>query len=124
MGSSNTFFRISYQRIQNRGDDLLCRDVVNEQEHPGAQGFNGGQCIGELPLGSRQFLDLCPINRFQKLFSRGEVAIQGPRSDARLPGDVVQAGIGPRTCERLLRDSQNAFTIPLRVNARFSFGRL
>jgi hypothetical protein len=47
------------------------------------------------------------------------VAIPGFRSNTRTLGGVVQAGIGARPGERLLRDFENALTIPLRVRAAF-----
>jgi hypothetical protein len=52
------------------------------------------------------------------------VAIQGPRPNTCLFGDVVQAGICARPGERILGDFQNAFAIPLRVGAGLSLGRL
>ncbi len=52
------------------------------------------------------------------------MAIQSPRPNACLFGDVVQAGVCARPGERLLGDLQNAFAIPQRVGARLSLGRL
>ena len=53
----------SNQGIQRRRDDLLRRDVVHEQQHPGSQGFNRGHGFGKVPLRSGQLFDLRPINR-------------------------------------------------------------
>jgi len=38
----------SNQRIQRRGDDLLGRNVVDEQQHPGSQRFQGWHGLSEI----------------------------------------------------------------------------
>src|SRR5579862_3267136 len=48
------------------------------------------------------------------------MAVQSPRPNSCLFGDVVQARICARPGERLLGDLQNAFAIPLRVRAGLS----
>jgi ribosomal protein L20 len=40
--------RASNQRIQRRGDDLLGRNVVDEQQHLGSQHFQRGHGLGEV----------------------------------------------------------------------------
>src|SRR5258708_28232761 len=98
----------SDERIQRRGDDLLSRYVVNEQKHPCAQRFNRGHGVGELPLCCRQLFHFRLINRLNQRIAAWEVAIQSPRSDTRLFGDVVQTGVGAVTGEFLPGPFQNA----------------
>src|SRR6202521_1943790 len=52
------------------------------------------------------------------------MAIQSPRPNTCLFGDVVQAGICARPGKRLLGDFQNALAIPLGIGARLTRGRL
>ena len=85
--TAGTFIQLrgaSHHRIQRRGDDLLGRDVVDEQQHPGSQRFKRGHGLGEIALCCRQFLHLSPVDRLDECISRGKVAIQSSGSDARL----------------------------------------
>ena len=79
----------------------------------------------EPALRSRQLSNFSTVHGFQQGVARGEVAIQGSRSDFSLPGNIVQAGVGARARERLLRDFQDALAVALGVSARlrswFSF---
>jgi hypothetical protein len=66
---------ISNQGIQRRRDDLLRRDVVHEQQHPGSQGFNRGHRLGKVPLRSGQLFDLRPINHLNQRLARRKMSI-------------------------------------------------
>jgi len=94
--SARTFiqFRVtSNERIQGRGDNLLGRDVVDEQQHPGSQCFNRRHGLGELLLGCGELFHLSSIDRLEQCIARRKVAVQSSRSNARLFGDVIEAGI-------------------------------
>jgi hypothetical protein len=64
------------------------------------------------------------VDGFEKGIARRKVTVQGSRSDPRVFGNVVQAGVCAVTCERLLGDFQNALAIPLGIGARLPWGRL
>ena len=49
--TAGTFIQLrgaSNQGIQRRGDDLLGRNVIDEQQHPGSQRFQGGHGRSEV----------------------------------------------------------------------------
>src|SRR5580658_5559544 len=50
------------------------------------------------------------------------MAIEGPRSNACLFSDVVEASVRAGPSKRLLRHLQNAFAVAQRIGARFSPG--
>ena len=112
--------RASDETIQCGGYDLLRRNVVNEQQHPGSQCLNRRHCLGELTLRRSQLFHFTPIDRFDQGVSRGKVTIQSARAHFRLFGNVVQAGVRTKTGKRLLRRLQNALAVPLRIRARLS----
>jgi hypothetical protein len=96
--TAGTFIQLrgaSNQRVQRRSDDLLGRNVVNEQQHPGSQRFQRWHGLSEVECRGRELFHLRPIDRLQKRIARRKVAIQSARSDAGLFGDVVQAGACP-----------------------------
>jgi len=112
--------RASDETIQCGGYDLLRRNVVNEQQHPGSQCLNRRHCLGELALRRSQLFHFTPIDRFDQGVSGGKVTVQGSRAHFRLFGDLVQAGIRTKTCKRLLRYLQNTLAVSLRIRARLS----
>ena len=114
--------RASHICIQGRGDDVLCRNVVDEQQHPGAQRFNWGHRLGKLALGCGQPFYFSAIDRLDQCISRRKVAILGSRSDASLLGDVVQTGICPELGKRFLGYFNNEVAIALCVGAGLALG--
>ncbi len=110
--------------IQCGGNDLLCRDVVDEQQHPGSQCFNRGHCFSELACRRSQLFHFTPINRFDQGIAGGKVTIQSSGSHSRLSGNIVQAGVSAKSSKRLLRHLQNALAVSLRIRARLSLGGL
>ena len=98
------------ERVQCWGDDLLGRDVVDEEYHPCPQGLNGGKGFGELLLGCGQFFNLSPIDRLDQRIARRKVAIESSRSDLCFFGDVVEACFASsRMRSRLLCASVRGF---------------
>jgi len=112
--------RTAYQAIQRRSNDLLRRNVVNEQQHPGSQCLNRRHRPGELALGRSQLFHFTPIDRFDQGVSGGKVTVQSSGSNSCLFGNIVQAGVRAKTCKRLLRHLQNTLAVPLRIRARLS----
>jgi hypothetical protein len=62
------------------------------------------------------------VDGLEKGIARPKVTVQGSRSDARVFGNVVQAGVCAVPCERLLGDLQNALAIPLGIGAQLMRG--
>jgi len=110
----------SDETIQCGGYDLLRRNVVNEQQHPGSQCLNRGHGLGEFSLCHSQLFHFAPIDRFDQGVARGKVTIQSPRAHIRLFGNLVQAGVSAKTCKRLLRNLQNTLAVPQRIGAGLS----
>ena len=63
-------------RIQCRGDDPLCCNVVNQQEHLGSQRFNRRHGLSESAFRCRQFLDFGPVDRLNQCMPSRKVAIE------------------------------------------------
>ena len=103
--------------MQSGADDLLGRDVIDEEEQPGAESFDGGEGLGELALGLDQLLDPRGVDGLEQGLAVGEVAVKGSGADASGFGDVVEGGIGTVTGEGLFGDREDAFAIALRVDA-------
>ena len=108
--------------VQRRGDDVLGLDVVDEQLHPGAQGFQGRQTLGELPFRRGQLFYFGAIDRFDQRVAGRKMAIQSSRAHPRFFGNVVQAGAGAVAGEGLLGHFQHARAVALSVGARFAVG--
>jgi len=75
--------RASSNGIESGRNDVLCRNVVDEQQHPGSKRFDWGHGIGETGRGRREFLHFVPVNTFDQLIARREMAIEGTGSNAR-----------------------------------------
>ena len=114
--------RASDDCIESGRNDVLCRDVVNQQQHPGSKRFERRHGLGEAGSGSRKFLHFIPVNAFDQLIPRREMAIQGTRSNARLLGDFVQTGIGALSGKGFLRNFKDTLAVAQRVYARFAGG--
>ncbi len=107
----------SDKRIQRGGDDLLCRDVIDEQQHPRSQGFNRRHGPGESAFRFRQLLHLAPVHRLDQRVTGGKVPIQRSGSHPRLCRDVIQARVRAVARKRFFRDFQKTFAIPLRIHS-------
>ena len=108
-------------RMQSWANDLFRRNVVDEQQHPGAQCFNGRQACREPILGCGQFFHLAPIDRFNQRIACRKVAIQSSRSHTCLFRNVVQAGaLAPDRVNPSFAASRMRHTVALRVGARLS----
>jgi hypothetical protein len=94
--------------------------VVNKQQHPRTQRFNGRHGCSEPTLCSGQLFHFTPIDGFDEGVPGGKVTIQGSGSDTCLSRNIVQAGVGPLACKRLLCRFQDAPAVPLSVCSRFS----
>src|SRR5258708_5967516 len=117
--STRTFIQLggaSDEGIQCRGDDVLGGNVIDEQQHPGAQRFDRGHGISELPFRRGQLLYLSAINGFDQRIACRKVAIESSRSNACVFGDIIQAGVCAGPGKRLLGDVQNALAIALRIS--------
>lgn len=86
--------RTSGNGIESGRNDVICRNVIHQQEHPGSQRFNRGHGFGKAASGRREFLNFVPVNTFDQFVPRREVAVQGTRSNTRLLRDFLQTGIG------------------------------
>ncbi len=117
VGIFKHFLVISEQRVQGRRDDLFCSDGVNEQQQPRPQRFDRRERGCEFLRGGGQLFQFLSVNRFEKFFPSRKVTIQSARSDARLFGDFVQAGIRARTSKRLPGNFEDALAIALRIGA-------
>src|SRR5690349_21358038 len=79
----------SDESIQCRGDDVLGRDVINEQQHPGSQCVDRSHGLSEVPLCGGKLLYLSAIDRLDQCLAGRKVSIQSSCSHLRLFGDVV-----------------------------------
>jgi hypothetical protein len=68
--------------------------VVDEEIHPGAEGFNGREGGGEARGGGGELLDFAAIDGFDERVAGGEVAVEGSGTDAGEASDFVEAGGG------------------------------
>ena len=80
--------------VEGGSDDLLGGEVVDEEEHPGAEGVEGRKSGGEFAFGGGEFFDLGTIDGFDEGVAGGKVTVESAGSDLGLAGDVVEAGIG------------------------------
>ena len=99
--------RTSGNGIKRRRNDVLCRDVIDQQQHPGSKRFERRHLLSEAACGRREFPHFVPVNTFDQLIPRREMAIQSTYSDARL-----------------LRDSSRLAVAPCRVKASFATSRM
>ena len=65
--------RASDYAVERRRNDVLCRDVVDEQKHPGSKRFDWRHGLGEAGSGSRKFLHFVPVNTFNQHIDRKSV---------------------------------------------------
>jgi len=115
--------RASGNGIESGGNDVLCRNVIHQQQHPGSQRFNRRHGVGKAASGSREFLYFVAVDAFDQLVPRREMAVQGASSNARLFRDFFQTGIGALSGKGCLRDFKNALAVAQCVCTRFADGR-
>jgi hypothetical protein len=96
--------------------------VVNEEKHPGPEGFERRQGGGEARAGVGEFLDFAAVDGFDEGVASWEVAIECARADAGSACDVVEARGCAKAGEDLLGYLKDALTVPLRVGAGSSGG--
>jgi hypothetical protein len=99
---------------------VLCRDIIDEQQQPGAQCLDRRHGGNEPARRRGQLFHLTPIDRFDQRIPRREMAVQGTGPDTRLLRDVVQAGSRTVAGESHLRHFENSLAVPLRVGSRLS----
>ncbi len=116
--------RASGDAVESGRNDVLCRDVIDEQQQPGAQGLDRRH-RGDEPARCRgQLFHLTPIDRFDQRIPCREMAIQGTGSDTRLLRDVVQTGIGTVARKGPFGHFENSLTVAHSIRSRLSFGGL
>jgi hypothetical protein len=110
----------AHHGIERRGDDLLGGHVVDEQQHPGSQRFERRHRFSKIVRCSGQFFNMSAIDRLDEGIPGREMAIQGSGSDARLSGDVVEAGVGAVASKGLFGHFQDALAIAQGIGAGFA----
>jgi hypothetical protein len=109
--------------VESGRNDVLCRDVIDEQQQPGAQGLDRRH-RGDEPARCRgQLFHFTPIDRFDQGIPCREMAVQGTGSDTRLLRDVIQTGSRAVARKSDLRHFENSIAVTLRVGSRLSLGR-
>ena len=101
--------------IESGRNDVLCRNVIDQQQHPGSKRFERRHGLGEMGRGRREFLHFVPVNTFDQVVARRKMAIESTSSNARLLRDFLQAGIGSLSGEDSLRNFKNALAVAQRV---------
>ena len=107
--------RASDDGIESGRNDVFCRNIIDQQQHPGSKRFERGHGLGETGRGRREFLHFVAVNTFDQLIPRRKMAIEGTSSNARLLRDFLQAGIGALSGKDSLRNFKNALAIAQRV---------
>ena len=107
--------RAACNGIESGRNDVLCRNVIDQQQHPGSKRFERGHGLGETGRGRREFLHFVPVNTFDQLIARWKMAIEGACSNTRLLRDLLQAGIGAMPGKDSLRNFKNALAVAQRV---------
>ena len=116
--------RTSDQAVESGRNDMLRRDVIDEEQHPGSQGFDRRHCFSQLARRCGQLFHLASIDSFDQRIPRGEMAIQRTGSNAGLSGNLVKAGVCAESRKCLFRNFQNALSVALGIRARLASGGL
>jgi len=112
--------RASGNAVESGRNDVLGRDVVDEQQQPGAQGLDRGHRGSEDVRCRCQLFHFAPVDPFDQCIPCREMAIQGTGSNTRLLRDVVQTGSRAVARKSPLRHFENSLAVPLRVGSRLS----
>jgi hypothetical protein len=116
--------RATGDTVESGRNDVLCCDVVDEEQQPGAQGLDWRH-RGDEPARCRgQLFHLTPIDRFDQRVPCREMAIQGAGPDTRLPGDVVQTGSRAVARKSRFRHFENSLAVAQSIRSRLSLGSL
>src|SRR5580658_10163370 len=94
--------------------------MVNEEKHPGPEGFERRQSGGEALFGCRKLFDFAAVDGFDEAVASGEVAIEGGVADAGSACDVVEARGCSVAGENFLSYLKNALAVALGVGAGFA----
>jgi len=79
-------------RVHRGNDEFLARNVVDEKQHPGAEGFERRHVGGEALLGGGEFFNFAAVDGSDEGIAGRKVAIERARTDACLASDIVKAG--------------------------------
>ena len=109
--------------VHGGDDEHLAGDVVDEEQHPGAEGFERRHGGGEALCGCGELFDFAAVDGFDESVAGGEVAIERAGADAGLAGDVVEAGGAAVAGEDVFGDLKDALAVALRVRAGLAGGR-
>ena len=116
--------RASGDAVEGGGNDVLCRDVIDKQQQPGAQGLDREHHCGEAARCRGQLFHLTPVDRFDQRIPRRKMAIQGTGSDTRLLRDVVQTGRRAVARKGPFRHFENPLAVAQSIRSRLSLGGL
>ncbi len=108
--------------VQRGNDEFLDGDVVDEEQHPGAEGIEGRQCGSEALLGGGEFFHFGEVDGFDEGVAGGEVAVEGAGADAGLAGDLVEARGSAVTGKDLLGYRKDEFAVALGIGAGLAGG--
>lgn len=97
--------------------------MVDEKQHPGAEGFERWHAGCEALLGGGEFFNLAAIDSFDEGIAGGKVAVERAGANAGLIGDMVAARGGAVASEDLFRDLKDALVVALGIGARLTGGR-
>ena len=103
--------------VHRWNDQRLGGYVVDEEQHPGAEGFERRHGGGEALLGSGELFNFAAVNSFDEGVASWEVAIERAGADAGLAGDVVETGGGSVAGEDLFGDFKDALAVALSICA-------
>ncbi len=109
--------------VHGGNDEHLSGDVVDEEKHPGAEGFKRRHGGGEALFGGGKLFDFAAVDGFDEVVASWEVAIEGGVADAGSACDVVEAGGCAVAGEDLLGYLKDALAVALRVGAGLAGGR-
>ena len=115
--------RTSGNTVEGGRNNVLGRDVIDEQQQPGAQRLNRGHRDGEPMRCSGKLFNLTPVDRFDQRIPCREMAIQSTGPDTRLFRYVVQTGIGAVARKGSFRHFENSLAVTLGIRSWPSLGR-
>jgi hypothetical protein len=109
--------------VHGGDDEHFSGDVVDEETHPGAEGFEGRHGGGEALFGCGELFDFAAVDGFDEGVASWEVAIEGAGAKAGSAYDVVEARSGAVACKGLLGYFEDALAVAEGVGARLADGR-
>ena len=103
--------------IHGGEDEFLLGDMVNEEEHPGAERGEWRQGGGEALAGGGKFFDVVAVDGFDEGVAGGEVTVERAGADAGLAGDVVEGRFGSLPGEGAPGHLKDALAVALCIGA-------